>query len=304
MRPDAFLAVCLNPTLQKTLSFGAVVRDAVNRSGTHSLDASGKGVNVARVLSQLGRKAVHLTQLGGRFRSAFLDLCAADGLDVRWAESGSEIRFCYTVIDESDRSVTELVEESRPVSAGTEARILELFEGAADEAGTLIVSGTKAAGFSDAAVPAMVKRAKEKGLRVILDVRGADLRASLPIGPDVVKPNLSEFLSTYLPGTDARDDGLELKDRVAGIAGGIARDFGTTVVLTRGSSAVWTHDGKAFREFAIEAVPPANTTGSGDAFTAGFASVFCSGGSLADAVAEGARCGALNAGLFRPGVIR
>lgn len=304
MGSDSFLAVCLNPTLQKTLSFGSVGRDSVNRTGTHSLDASGKGVNVARVLSQLGRRAIHLTQLGGAFRSAFLDLCAADGLDVRWAESGSEIRFCYTVIDESDRSVTELVEESRAVSAGTEARIMELFESASSEAGTLIVSGTKASGFSDDLVPAMVKRAKAKGLRVILDVRGSDLQASLPFAPDVVKPNLSEFLSTYLPGYKAGGSVGELKEKTAELAGNVAREYGSLVVLTRGASSVWTHDGTVFREYPVDAVPPVNTTGSGDAFTAGFASVFASNGSLDAAVAEGARCGRLNAALFRPGVIR
>ena len=304
MRRDSFLAICLNPTLQKTLSFGLVRRDVVNRSGKHSLDASGKGVNVARVLSQLGRKAVHLTQLGGTFKSAFLALCAGDGLDVRWAESGSEIRFCYTVIDESDRSVTELVEESASVSAGTEERIFEMFERTSDEVDTLIVSGTKASGFSDSLVPTMVGRAKEKGLRVILDVRGQDLKASLPFGPEVVKPNLAEFISTYLPGNDAREHSPDLKERVAEIAGGIARQYGSIVVLTRGASAVWTHDGSSFTEFSIESVPPVNTTGSGDAFTAGFASVFAAGGTLAASVAEGSRCGRLNAALFRPGVIR
>jgi fructose-1-phosphate kinase PfkB-like protein len=304
MHSDAFLAVCLNPTLQKTLRFPSVRRDAVNRTGFHRLDASGKGVNVARVLSQLGRNAIHLTHLGGSFRSAFLELCAADSLDVRWADSGSEIRFCYTVIDGGDQSVTELVEESAPVSPGTEERILSLFDAASKEAGALVVSGTKASGYSDAVLPEMVKRAKEQGMRVILDVKGKDLELSLPFAPDVVKPNLSEFISTYLPGADPHTAAPELKERTAEIAGRIARDYGTTVVLTRGASAVWTHDGAEFREFPIEAVPPVNTTGSGDAFTAGFASALCAGGSLAEAVAEGARCGALNAELFRPGVIR
>ncbi|MFA6505801.1 MAG: PfkB family carbohydrate kinase [Treponemataceae bacterium] len=304
MPTDSFLAVCMNPTLQKTLPFPSVRRDSVNRTTTYSLDASGKGVNVARVLSQLGKRSIHLTQLGGAFRTAFLELCARDSIDIRWAESGSEIRFCYTVIDESDRSVTELVEESTAVAPETEGRILELFDDVISEAGTLIISGTKAAGFSDAVVPTMVFRAKEKGLRVILDVRGKDLSASLPFAPDVIKPNLTEFLSTYLPGSDPHDESPDLKEKIVETAGKIARDAGCLVVLTRGAFSVWTHDGRQFREFPIKVVPPVNTTGSGDAFTAGFASIFVSGGTLADAIAEGSRCGALNAALFRPGIIR
>ena len=52
-----FLSVCLNPTLQKTLSFSSIVPGKVNRTGVHRLDVSGKGINVTRILTQLGKKA-------------------------------------------------------------------------------------------------------------------------------------------------------------------------------------------------------------------------------------------------------
>ena len=113
-----FLTICLNPTLQKTLCFPAIVSGTVNRTGVHRLDVSGKGVNVTRVLTQLGKKAVHLTQLGGDLRPLFLSLCGQDGLSVEWVESGSQIRFCYTLITETDGVTTELVEESEPVGKG------------------------------------------------------------------------------------------------------------------------------------------------------------------------------------------
>lgn len=302
MRSDSFLAVCLNPTLQKTLPFKTVHIDEVNRTEDHVLDASGKGVNVARVLAQLGRRAVHLTHLGGSFRDLFLELCARDGLDVRWTESSSQIRFCYTVIDRTAGTVTELVEESEPVSTRTESELLELFEGLLDEVGTLVISGSKAAGYSDGVFPTMTRLAVERGIRVILDIRGVDLVRSLPHGPHLIKPNLGEFVSTYLPGTDR--NAPDFKDAVAAAAASVAREYGCSVVLTRGASAVWTHDGSGFSELPVEAVTPVNTTGSGDAFTAGLASALASGESLPAACAEGARCGRLNASLLRCGVIR
>lgn len=306
MDSRSFLAVCLNPTLQKTLRFASISRDRVNRTAEHRLDASGKGVNVARVLIQLGRNATHLTQLGGDFRQLFLDFCERDGLPVRWADSGSQIRFCYTAIDSSDRSVTELVEESSPVAPGTEERILELFQTIVPSFGTLIVSGTKAAGYSDNVVPAMTRIAKAHGLRVILDVRGADLIGSLPYGPDVVKPNLHEFLTTYLPGAahSSHEDEDGLRDKVAEVSLKIAREHGCKVVLTRGSRAVWLCEGSSFSALEVEPAPPVNTTGSGDAFTAGLAAALADGEKLIDAAREGARCGKLNALLLKPGAIR
>jgi 1-phosphofructokinase/tagatose 6-phosphate kinase len=105
----AFLSVCMNPTLQKTLCFSGIIPDKVNRTANYRLDASGKGINVTRVLSQLGKKAIHLTQLGGELRALFLSLCEKDDLDICWVESGSAVRFCTTLIadNEEDRTVTE-----------------------------------------------------------------------------------------------------------------------------------------------------------------------------------------------------
>ncbi|MDR1143548.1 MAG: PfkB family carbohydrate kinase, partial [Spirochaetaceae bacterium] len=97
-KSPAFLSVCMNPTLQKTLCFSKILPDKVNRTAQYRLDASGKGINVSRVLAQLGKRVIHLTQLGGSLGPFFLDLCEKDGLDVRWAESGSAVRFCYTLI--------------------------------------------------------------------------------------------------------------------------------------------------------------------------------------------------------------
>ena len=84
-----YLAVCLNPVIQKTLVFTSLAKGEVNRTSEYRVDASGKGINVARVLGQLGRPAIHLSQLGGPTRDWFLALCAADSLNARWVDSGS-----------------------------------------------------------------------------------------------------------------------------------------------------------------------------------------------------------------------
>ena len=121
----SFLTVCLNPTLQKTLCFPSIYPGTVNRTGVHHLDVSGKGINVTRVLTQLGKRAVHLTQLGGGLRPLFLSLCEKDDLSVEWVESLSQIRFCYTLLSDTDGAVTELIEESEPVYGGAEGRLLK-----------------------------------------------------------------------------------------------------------------------------------------------------------------------------------
>ena len=313
----SFLTVCLNPTLQKTLSYSLITPGTVNRTGVHRLDASGKGINVTRVLTQLGKKAVHLTQLGGELRSLFLSLCEKDGLSVEWAESESQIRFCYTILTGSDgsiinsgfdNSVTELVEESEPVAAGTEQRLLEKFDTLLSGRNftCLIVSGTKAAGFSDNVIPSMVRRAKEKGLKIILDIKGNDLTESLQYSPDIIKPNLFEFAGTFMPEL-IKDNNYESESAMAQIkstALELCKKYDCRIILTNGSGKIIAADSETFFELKINPVKAVNTIGCGDAFTAGLVSAIEDGAGFREAIDEGCRCGALNAALVKPGVIK
>ena len=308
----SFLTVCLNPTIQKTLRFSSIIPGAVNRTGVHRLDVSGKGINVTRVLSQLGKKALHLTQLGGVMRPLFLSLCEQDGLSVEWVESGSEIRFCYTVLNDAVGKVTELVETSEAVSAETEQRLLEKFDSILCNASLnlkrLIISGTKAAGFSNTAIPYMTRKAKERGLRVILDVKGKDLIESLQYEPDVIKPNLLEFAETFAPDL-VRDNDMVAEDttaqeRIKSAILDTAQKYNCRVILTNGSRKILAADRDEFFEVEFEAVKAVNSIGCGDAFTAGLAAALEDGAGFYEAIGEGVRCGALNAALIKPGVIR
>ena len=316
--PRKFLVVCLNPAIQKTLVFDGLELDRVNRAKRLRTDASGKGVNVARVLSQLGAEVLHLTHAGGPDRDWFLSLCAADGLDVKWVDSGSEVRFCSTVIDAGAKTATELVEEALPVRAGTEERLLGLFDELVGSADVLIISGTRAAGYSDSVIPEMASRAAAKGAMVVLDIKGRDLVACLPFRPTVVKPNLDEFLATFPApvggggaggsgGTDRADlDGSHAqapRSHVHAYAKAWKESYGTDLVVTRGKAPIWfSEDGLAAEEPARPA-ESINPTGSGDAFTAGLAYVLAAGGDLREAIREGARLGALNAERLKPGSI-
>jgi fructose-1-phosphate kinase PfkB-like protein len=311
------LTICLNPTLQKTLRFSSIVSGIVNRTDTHWLDASGKGINVTRVLTQLGKKVVHLTQLGGALRPLFLSLCEKDALPVEWVESESQIRFCYTILTESDNGVTELVEESEPVASGTEQRLLEKYDFVLGDASHnfkfMVISGTKAAGFSDTLIPVMVRKAKEKGIKAILDIKGKDLIESLQYEPYIVKPNLFEFASTFAPEL-IKDSDLsdyeKARQKINSIIIDLVKKYGCSIVLTNGSRkiiAVNSADktsGEKLYEVDIPAVQAVNTIGCGDAFTAGLVSALDDSADFEDATNEGIRCGALNAGLLRPGVIK
>jgi 1-phosphofructokinase/tagatose 6-phosphate kinase len=299
--------------MQKTLVFSSLNVNRVNRTGDFRLDASGKGVNVARVLTQLGREAAVLTAADLEMRELFLRLCRDDGLRVEWVPSGSAIRFCYTVINRSSGEITELVEDPEPVVPGAEEALLALYDRLLPDFDCLVISGSHARGFSGNLYPEMVRRAREAGKFVVLDIRGAELLDCLPFRPEVVKPNLEEFCETFgedLTTKDTKD--TKVKTRVMDKCGELYEKYGCVTILTRGAGAVWYYNGEQAGEVAVSAVPAVNSVGSGDAFTAGFVSVLRQAqdtgwrekAALEAAIAEGSRCGALNAGLLKVGGIR
>ncbi|MFP4550613.1 MAG: PfkB family carbohydrate kinase [Spirochaetales bacterium] len=113
----------MNPTLQKTFWFPKVELAQVNRVSRQREDASGKGINVTRVLTQLGEPAVHVTQVGGAGADLFLELARGDKLDVRPVHAEIEIRNCYTLLDAGAGTTTELVEAGDHVPDGVEDEV-------------------------------------------------------------------------------------------------------------------------------------------------------------------------------------
>lgn len=300
------LVVCLNPVLQRTLLFDDWAENEVNRTDQYYLDASGKGVNVSRVLSQLGAKALHLTHAGGRERDHFLQMCADDGLELAWVESESEIRTCTTLLNRRNRSSTELVEEARPVAPETEGRVRRRFLELIEKAALLVISGTKAAGYSEELYPWMAGEAERREVPVVLDIKGPDLEGSLRHHPLLIKPNLAEFVKSFLgkemESEQAEDQ--ELLDEALAKMRSLSAEFGTSVVLTRGGKGLLAyHQGEIIHREALP-LTPVNTIGCGDAFTAGCAFELARGGRFDDALDLGTKCAAANARLIKPGAIK
>jgi 1-phosphofructokinase family hexose kinase len=302
MTSGYFLTVCLNPVLQKTIVLPELCENEVNRSSEYYLDVSGKGIIVSRVLCQLGEPVIHLTQAGGWNRELFLEMAEKDGINVHSVESGSEIRFCYTLLDRSSKTSTEIVEEAVSVGEGTGEAVLEEYGKLLAAAHTVIISGTKAGGFSDTVFPRMVEMAKNQYKKVIIDFRGDDLINVLPLAPDVIKPNYTEFFETFFP-TDTNETAL-FNERVEEKMKEIYTMYGTVTVLSHGPKPCLFLDRGEVKTMNPTEIEPVNTIGCGDALTAGFACLYAKGKGVEESVAYGLRCARLNALTLRPGVIQ
>lgn len=282
-----FLTVCLNPVLQKTLIFNKLSVGEVNRTKNYYFDASGKGINVSRALKQLGAKEVHhLTHAGSSNRRVFLKLVNSIGIKIKAIKTKVPIRTCTTIIDSTNFTTTELVEESKHIENSCEIELLKYFYKAIADFDYLIISGSKAPGYSDSIIPQMVKAAKESNVVTILDIKGEDLQNSMTFEPDYIKHNLNEFTETF-------NNPYRLST------------FTTNIIVTDGDNPVKFNCGNGVETIEVNGdIIPKNTTGCGDVFTASLAYSISEGKSIKDAIESAINSATLSATTNRPGYIK
>src|SRR5438046_341237 len=137
------MIVCIGttPVYQRSMAFGRVEVNGVNRARAVWDYASGKAVNVARVLQALGEEVVATGFAGGDWGAARLRDLDGAGIRHDFALVAAPTRQCVTVIDEAGGTATELVEESHPVRLEDWDTLYEKVGGLLPGAAAWVLSG-------------------------------------------------------------------------------------------------------------------------------------------------------------------
>ncbi len=271
----------------------------VNRCKEHYLDASGKGMNTARILSQLGADSALLTHLGGRRKEEMLALCAKDAVKIIHTDSSSDIRTCTTII--CNGVCTELVQNPEAVSPECEGAIRSLFSEAIKKAEALIITGTRAPGYSKNLYGDFVREANETGTFVLLDIKGEDLLSCLPYRPDVIKPNLSEFVETFFGETvSEQEENTFLLEKVYAKMASLQEQYGCKSVISRGKHDLLLFD-KKVATVTIVPTEVVNSIGCGDTISASLTLGLLQGHSLQHAASIATNHATMQAKTIHPG---
>jgi 1-phosphofructokinase family hexose kinase len=291
--------ICLGttPTVQQTMVFSRVMADEVNRAVETRRGASGKPINVARVLHSLEDAVTLCIPVGGdtgRFIRSDLDSL---GIAHDCVESRTPTRTCVTVVDRYAKTATELVEEAGPLSAEESAQMLTKFRSHLAGCKMVILSGTLAPGVGEDFYGECCRVAGEAGVPVILDGRGGALTRALPLRPLVVKPNRHELAGMV---GKPLDDDASLREAMIGLV----RQGAKWVVITMGKAGAVASDGASFWKIPALDIQVVSPIGSGDAFAAGLASAIVAGRDVIDACRLAVACAAANALVLGAGILR
>ena len=261
--------------------------------------AAGKSINVAKVLKALSASPLATGFLGNDRGEFIVRVLASKKIAADFVTVSAPTRQCVTIIDESTRAnrVTELVEESRPVTARDYERLLVIVRRQVGKCRAVVMSGSLTPGGPVDFYRRCTELAHEAGALSILDAQGPALAEALKAGPGVIKPNRAELAATV---------GQELKDErsVLEAMRELCLRGARHVVVTGGTRPAIAFDGHSAWRIHSAPIAAVNPIGSGDAFTAGLVLGLLRGEDLGHACCLAAAAGAANALTLMPGELR
>jgi 1-phosphofructokinase len=148
------------------------------------------------------------------------------------------------------------------------------------------------AGAPEHVVPAdtyerLARDIRTNGKTVVADLSGAQLRAALRGGLDVLKVSHDELVEDGWSRSERLDDLLAAVDD-------LGAHGSETVVLSRAEEPAIARLGAATLEVTAPHLTPIETRGTGDSMTAGIAAGIARGLAIAEAVKLGTAAGAMN----------
>lgn len=283
------VTVTLNPALDRQYTIPDFSTRGVFRPAGMIVSAGGKGVNVARVWSTLGGKAVATGLLGGRNGEAITGMLAAEGIEARFLPIAGESRLALDVFDPRSGSEAVINEQGPQVAEAEAAGLIDHLSGLLCGADCLCISGSAPPGVPVSIYARMVDLARRQGVFVAVDASGEALLTAIGAGPSLIKPNAEEagalgvLIATWseeAPAAAARMREMYALDQAV-ITGG------ANGAVVASADGVWIASSPQVRVVS--------TLGSGDSFMAGFLYGMHEGGGCARALKLGIACGAANA---------
>lgn len=285
------VTLTLNPTIDLASKVTAVRPIRKLRTQRDSFDPGGGGVNVARVVQELGGEVLAIILAGGVSGHFLEELLDEAGVSRRSVRIAGRTRISHTVHDQESGLEYRFVPEGPHVTEAEWRAGLRAVEEAPGD--WLVCSGSLCPGMPEDYYARCAAIAARRGLPCVLDTSGTALRAALGKGFRLVKPSLGEFevlVGRRLPDAAAQD---------AAAMDLVRSGWTELLAVTLGSEGAFLASAEGVLRLPALDVPALGAVGAGDSFLAAMTLHLAQGASAREAFAWGMAAGA--AAVMRPG---
>jgi len=256
--------VTLNPAIDKTLIIDNFTPNTVNRAELLRSDVGGKGINVSKVIKNLGGQSIAMGILGGQGGKFICDTLIKTGVLTDFIFIEGEVRVNFKIVDKIKNTNTDINELGFCVDNAIADELLGTLLSKIKKNDVVVLAGSLPRGLSSKTYAHWITECKKMGARVFLDADGECFAEGLEAKPYLIKPNIDELSSFSGRELNSVADIKEMALKI--VDSGVAK-----VVVSLGSKgALFADRNGAFLAEGIK-VDVKSTVGAGDSMVAALA---------------------------------
>jgi 1-phosphofructokinase family hexose kinase len=281
-------SVTLNPALDKTIYVERLAVGDTNRIRHIETDAGGKGLNVSRILKELGTPTVCLGFVGGDAGRYIEHRLWNEGVPTDFVHITEPTRTNINVQNAVGDPPTLLHERGPNVTPEELDRFHAGFCRRLPRSRYVVVGGTLPPGAPEDFYTTLMDEARHHGVPCIMDVDMPNMERGLASCPYMIKPNHREAERILGPTL--------AKEELPGAAKEIRERYGIeVVVVSMGRDGALGVDAKEVIYARAPEVDAVSTVGCGDSMVAGIVHVLNRNGPLDEAMRYGTAAGSATA---------
>jgi 1-phosphofructokinase len=257
------VTITLNPAVDQTLEVDDVVHGDTNRVRNSRIDPGGKGINVSRVLRELGRQSMAAGLAPGSLGRFIEHYLLERGILCDFVHTRGQTRTNLSVVNDANHETTIFSYRGPEVDPRHINTLETRLRRYISEGDWLVVAGSIPPPIEPDVYRRLIELGRDLGAHTVLDADAEALEAGLAGRPDIVKSNHKEagrLLHRELEDEDALLWAAQ-KMRAAGAA--------TAIVTAGRRGAVSVDELAVWSCYPPEHVAVVSSTGAGDALLAG-----------------------------------
>jgi 1-phosphofructokinase family hexose kinase len=287
------LTVTINPSVDRNIEVDRLVFEDRAYILSSSDSAGGRGMNASRVLHSFGAKTLAIVTSGGVNGPRLEKLAAKSGFPVKVVPIQNDIRVNLTIRDKQGLAIR--LNERGPLIAPEELmRFEKVVASRLETASWLMLCGSIPPGVSTEFYTELIRMARERKVKTLLDTDGDALLHGIEAGPTVVSPNQPEAERLLNRALITRAQFLEAATRIKAMGA-------EAVILSLGARGVVAVNDNQL----LEVIPPrteiVSPLGAGDALAAAYVWAASKKKDFADCVRWAVAAGTASA--MQPGLV-
>ncbi len=282
------ITVTLNPTIDITYLVSELVFDDTNRALGVLKDPGGKGIDVSRVISELGGNSKAFVLLGGYTGYEIKDRLKKLGLNLEVINIKGETRTNVIIEDNYTHDQIRINAPGPEISPEEREWFLKKLLSLKPQDGFLVLSGSIPRGFEPDIYRVLIDEFNQKGFKCILDADGEPLKEGVKAKPFMIKPNTYELERLLDMSIKKIDDYIEAGKK-------LLEDGIEIIIMSMGAKGAILACESGFYRAVPPRVAVQSTVGAGDSLVAAFVWNYSQSGDPVDAFKWGVAAGTATA---------